>query len=369
MKRIFNLMAIAIILFSLMPGAFISCTDLEGDGIDSIFYDGSTLPQTTSYRNPVWEPDFELGTIFRGPGNYIAIASETQWAPGITYNGPIITSNDLMLWTFNDRTAFPAKPDTVISGTETRIFKRPDWAEGRIHSMTAGFARTIPGTSYWMFYQIGNEQAIGASFARTPMGPFYDLGKFLNYTETGSTTLSDPFFIVVGTRFYLFYTTETGSWSQEIGIGRGVMPSLRGVPRKISGSDFRDVAVYRKGSYFYLLGTVTTGGFSEIRYGRSSAITGPFTDKDGNSLLTSAGTRLIESGERLINPMNVSGIFSNNNNEDFILYNVTDVEKPLLKSGFNRRPLVMNKLEINEEGWFVGVIKPVIGWASPKFNN
>jgi hypothetical protein len=369
MKRILGLFSLIIVILCVVPASFVSCTDIDGDGIDSIYYPGSTLPQNTSYRNPVWEPDFELGTIFRGTTNFVAIASETQWANGIIYNGPILVSNNLMRWSFNSIVALPATPDTVVSGNETTIFKRPDWAEGRLHSMTAGFARTIASTPNWLFYQLGDNQAIGAACARSPQGPYIDLGKLIDNTNTSSETLSHPFFIVVGARFYLFYSTNNGSYVQELTLRRNQLPVLRNEPVRVSGHQFKDVAVYRKGNWFYIFGTVANGETSEIRYARASDLVGPYSDAEGNDLISSNGSLLIESGSRMVNPFNVCGIFADANDNDFILYNITDIEKPLLDSGLNRRPLMMNYLNMNENGWIEGVITPEMGWTSPKFSN
>lgn len=369
MKRLAIVTIAAFIVLGSIPTTFISCTDIMGDGVDSIYYPGTTLPQNTSYRNPVWEPDFELGTIYKGATNYIAIGSETQWAKGITYCGPTLTSTNLMDWSFNQNVAFPLKPDTVVAGTETTIFKRPDWAEGRIHSMTAAFARTVPGTSYWMFYQIGDTPAIGAAFARSPQGPFSDMGKMMDTADSGSQTITHPYFIVVGTRFYLFYSTESGTYCQELSIRRGTMPTLRNAAVKVSNESFTDVAVYRKGDYFYLFGRVMNGNSSQINYARAEAITGPYVDKSGTNLTEGNGIPLIESNDKLINPENVCGIFADFYEDDFILYNVTDSEKPTQDSGYNRRPLVMDRLNITEEGWVEGTIKPTYGWTSPKFKD
>ncbi|MFT3739948.1 MAG: family 43 glycosylhydrolase [Breznakibacter sp.] len=367
MKKIIGLAIIVAIGVFSIPVSFTSCTDVSGDGIDSLYYSGSTLPQNSSYRNPVWEPDFELGTVFKGATSYTGIGSETQWTGGITYCAPVISSNNLMDWKFNSITAFPLVNDTVVSGTETTVYKRPDWAEGRIQSMTAGFARTIASTSYWLFYQIDGHQAIGAACAKAPQGPYSDLGKLIDNTNTVSTSLQDPFFIVVGTRFYLFYTTETGTYVQELTLRRSQLPTLRNAPVKVSEAGFGDVSVYRKDNYFYLLGIVENGSGTEIRYGRSTAVTGPYADKDGNELLSGTGTLLIENGVQLVNPNNVCGVFADINNDDFILYNVTDLLKPVMGSGFNRRPLAMDKLDMDEDGWFGGTVKPMTGWTSPMF--
>ncbi len=362
---------ISIMLFGLftIQTTFISCTDIAGDGVDSIFYPGSSLPLNTSYRNPVWEPDFELGVVFKGAVSYTAIASEVQWTKGITSCGPVLASTNLMDWTFNNnRTAFPLKPDTVVLGTETTIYNRPSWAEGRIHSMAAGFARTI--ATYWLFYQIGDTPAIGVAYAKTPQGPYVDLGKLLDANTTGTASITDPFFIVVGTRFYLLYSTDSGSYAQELTLvstRTRTEATLRNNPTKVTNENFKDVAVFRKGSYYYIFGTVKNNEKTQINYARSGAITGPYVDKDGTSLLTGNGMQIIESGEQLQNPQNVCGIFSDFYETDFIMYTVTDSKIPTLVSGFNRRPLMLNKLETTQDNWFEGLITPKLGWTSPRF--
>lgn len=369
MKKITGIFALTIFLLASVQTGFVSCTSgLDGDGVDSIYYPGPNLPENSNYRNPVWEPDFDLGTVFKGPSSYYGIPSETQWSAGITYCGSVLTSNNLMDWSFNkDRTAFPLTPDTVTLGSETTIYNRPKWAEGRIHSMTAGFARTL--ASYWLFYQIGETPAIGVAYGTSPQGPYLDFGKLLDADHTNTTSIKDPFFIVVGTRFYLFYSTEDGTYVQELTLRKKQMPAFRNAPVKVANANFRDVAVYSNDGNFYIFGTVNNGDKTQINYARAEAVTGPYADKDGKNLLDGNGALVIESGSQLINPENVCGIFADFYATSFILYNVTDASKPTLASGYNRRPLVMNKIAINEEGWIEGVVAPQSGWTAPKFRD
>jgi len=367
MKQIFITLIAIITIIITLPVSFVSCTDISEDGVDSMFYTESTLPQNTSYRNPVWEPDLELGTVFAGPSNYIAIGSETQWANGLTYCAPTLLSSKLMNWSFNSNTAFPLQPDTIVSGSDTTIYSRPTWAEGRLHSMAAGFTKTVPTTSYWLFYQLGETQAIGVSCAKAPQGPYKDFGKLIDNSVTGSTNLENPYFVCFNTKFYLLYSTEEGSYIQNLALKKNTMPTLKNNPVKLTGSDFTDIAVYKKGDYFYLFGTVKEGENTQIRYARSTSAEGPFLDKEGKDMLTSIGTLLIESGEQMSNPQNVCGIFSDITGMDFILYNATDITKTLLESGYNRRPLMMNSIKATDDGWFDGVITSNMGWTLPKF--
>ena len=367
MKKLIGLFIHILTVLVVAQILLVSCTDIMGDGTESILYEGSTLPQNTNFRNPVWEPDFELGTIFKGPISYTAISSETEWATGIKYCAPILNSNSLMDWNISSNTAFIYTPDTLVSGDDTTIYKRPDWAEGRVHSLAAGFTRTIPGTSYWLFYQLGDEPAIGVASARSAQGPYSDYGKLMGTETSGTEKISDPFFLIRGTSTYLFYSTENGSYMQQLLMKRDQIPTLSGDPVQISGASFSDVAVYYKNGYYYVFGTVTSGSNTSIHYARATDIVGPYVDQGGQSLLEGSGTLLIESGDQLINPYNVCGIFADFREDDFLLYNVTDESKPLLESGYNRRPLVLNKLDLTSDGWFEGVIQPYIGWTGPKF--
>lgn len=367
MKRLNNIFTLVPSILGMVSLLFVSCTDIDGDGVGTVDYNGSTLPQNTSYRNPVWEPDFELGTIFKGASTYIAIASETEWAAGLPYCGPIITSTNLMDWNKYTNTAFPYVTDTVISGTDTIIYKRPDWASGRLHSMAAGFTKTIPGTSYWLFYQLGDEPAIGVATGRSGQGPYSDFGKLLGTENTGSQSITDPFFFIKGTNTYLLYSTENGSYLQQLTMKRNAIPTLKNAAIQLTGSTMSDVAIYFKNDFYYLFGTVMVNGQSEIHYGRSENINGPFVDANGTDLMSGTGTTLIQGGTQLIDPNNVCGVFTDYNEDDFLLYNVTDATKPLMASGYNRRPLVMHKLEINEEGWITNTIQPAVGWTTPKF--
>lgn len=367
MKKILNIILLGAFVYGLTP-SLTSCTDIDGDGIDSILYEGNMPPEATQYRNPVWEPDLEYGAVFKGAAGYFAIASETQWAKGLTYVAPVLQSSNLMNWTFNNQ--IEAFSSSVV---------RPAWAEGRLHSITVGFAKTISAASYWMFYQLGNESAIGAAVATTGPGPYKDLGSVI----TGEGNMRNPYFAVYGASWYLFYTTDNGTYLQELTLKASnktdpdtgereliATVTMKGAPKQVAGPGFDDVAVYRVGlNKYYLFGTVKNGSTTEIRYACSTKITGPYVDKEDKDILTEGkGTLLIESGSAIINPENVCGVFADASDREYILYNATDSSKPMLASGYNRKPLFMNPLDKDENGWFTTVVTPEIGWVAPRFD-
>lgn len=368
MKKILNIFLLGAFFYGLTP-SMTSCTDIDGDGIDSILYEGNMPPEATQFRNPVWEPDLEYGAVFKGAAGYYAIGSETQWVKGLTYTAPVLQSNNLMDWSFNNQ-------QEAFSTTMTS----PAWAEGRIHSITVGFAKTVSAASYWMFYQLGDESAIGAAVATTAPGPYMDLGSVIE--EEGN--VRNPYFAVFGASWYLFYTTDNGTYLQDLTLkatnktdpdtGDKILVASvtkKGEPKQVAGAGFEDVAVYRIGlNKYYLFGTVKNGNTTEIRYACSSKMNGPYIDKDGKDILTeSKGTLLIESGSSIVNPENVCGVFADASDKEYILYNATDSSKPVLESGYNRKPLFMNPLDRDEDGWFTSVITPAIGWVAPRFAN
>ena len=362
---------------ALMTGSLSSCTDNGGDGVDSVLWEGSKNPENTSFRNPVWEPSLEAGTIFKAASVYVAISSETEWAAGLKYCCPVLTSNDLMKWNFNALTAFnypvvSEGEDEEENGSETTSTNglRPSWTSARLTSISADFAKTVTGANYWLVYQPEGENSIGAASSTSGQGPYTDLGAFITAEQLGVTTLENPFFVVFSTKFYVLYSTEKGAYVQELTLRRGKAPTLKGTAKQVAGPEFKDVALYRTdASHYYLFGVVGEGANKEVRYARSSAVSGPFTDKSGADLLSgSTGELIIKSGEGNVNPENVCRVFADVNDVQFIAYNATAVGRDLMASNYKRRPLFISPVELDEEGWFKNVIAPTTGWTNPRFS-
>ncbi len=365
---------IAIIFAGVIGGALVSssltgCTDMSGDGIDSIVWNGSTNPENTAFHSPVWEPSLEAGTVYRGASLYVALSSETQWTPGLSVCVPAITSGDLMKWTNAKQNAFSY--DSKDADGETVAGTRPAWTTSRITSISADFAKTIASTPYWMVYAPEGENAIGVAYASTQQGPFVDAGKLLTAADLGATTLSDPYIAVFTTKCYLLYTTDQGSFVQELSLKKATLPTLKNAPVKVAGPEFKDVALYRTdASNYYLFGTVKgSDGATEIRYARGEKATGPFLDKKNNDIATSGtGELLIEGNSQNVNPENVCRVFENADGVQFVAYNATAVGKEAMMSGYARRPLFLSPGNLDADGWFESVLTPTNGWVSPRFN-
>ena len=93
MKKIF-----AIVLLPLLLGVMISCTDVKGDGMGTVIWQGSTVPQDSSFRNPVWEPDLSYPSVYKAAVGFYAIGSDKEWSPGLKLTAPVLSSTNLMSW-------------------------------------------------------------------------------------------------------------------------------------------------------------------------------------------------------------------------------------------------------------------------------
>lgn len=369
MKKYFKYLAITALTFGMA-----ACADTDGDGEGEFTWEGSQNPENTSYRNPVWEPSLAGGTVFKAASNYVAISQETEWAAGVPYACPSLQSADMMKWSSNQQAfTYPVVTDETDPDTGEPVVtpgSYPAWLTGKITSVSADFARTIAGANYWMVYASEADNAFGAATASSGMGPYTDMGCFLTAGELGVETLRYPHLSVFVTNFYLGYTTENGSYLQQLNLRRGQVPSMRGAAVKVASADFYNICVFRASNTdYYMFGTVKTGSGSEIRYGRSTKPTGPFVDRNGVELTDGAskGELLVEGGTEFEAPCNPMRMLVDEQGVHFLAYNATAVGNAVMPSGFLRQPLMLNPVEIDEDGWFTTVVVPQTGWTSPRF--
>lgn len=349
--------------------AFTSCTDMGGDGIGETIWEGSTNPENTQFRNPVWEPSLEAGSIVRGSSMYAAISATTQWAPGLTFYCPALASNNLVEWSRANSDAFDLATTPIwqaFGEEETEAEAEYRKTAPRVNSLSVDFAKTIANANYWLFYTLEGQNGIGAAqAASTPQGPYADQGQITLKTTT--QTVKDPFFIVVSTNFYLCYSTEEGVYIQKMTLKRNATPTCSGSPTLIAGPEFTDVAIYRNSaSDVYLFGTVN----GEIRYARAANITGPYLDKAGNDLTAgSNGELLIAKNAEYSAVENPMRAFINPDapTHMFLFYNAVEAKTPTMQSGYARKPVFVQPMEMTEDGWFNQTYSPKKGWTAPRY--
>lgn len=356
MKKYIKYMAVSALALAILPLA--GCADTDGDGEGEFVWEGSQNPENTSYRNPVWEPSMAGGTIFKAASNFVGISQETEWAAGVPYACPSLQSADIMKWSSNQRAfSYPEKTGNVDEETGEPIFTEgtiPSWLTGKITNVSADFAKTIAGANYWMIYTSDADNAFGAATAPAGMGPYTDLGAFLTADELGATTLRYPHLSVLASvNYYLGYTTDSGSYIQQLNLRRGQKPTKKGTASKVASADFANICIFRvSNTEYYLFGTVSTGSGSEIRYGRSTKATGPFVDKNGTELTDGAsmGELLVEGGTEYTAPCNPMRMFASENGYYYLAYNATAIGRETMPSGYDRKPLFINPVQMDEDG-------------------
>ncbi len=347
-----KILVVGFILLSAILVPLPSCTDIEGDGADTLYWEGVTLPEESSYRNPIWEPDLSNPSVFRGATQFFAFGDEKEWSAGLNYVVPVLRSSNLMSWS--------------LSGEA--FAERPVWAEGTIASVSGIFSKTL-GT-YYLAYTIG-DAGIGIAYSKAPQGPYIDYGKIIDPASPGFAACKEPFFIQAGLKFYIFFETPDGIYGVEMSVIRNNAPSVKGLPFRIAGPEFSGIYIYRKSSTsYYFFGNSETDGNTGIKIAQASDISGPYLDKEGNDILNGNGTQLVTGSASggFFSPSHVGGIFTDFENKEWIIYQVTDPSKPLLSSGSERHPLMLNKIEWDELGWPVTPIQSAQGWQKPKYS-
>jgi arabinan endo-1,5-alpha-L-arabinosidase len=341
-----------IILVSSLLISTVSCTDVEGDGADSLWWEGVTLPDESGYRNPIWEPDLSNPSVFRGATQFFAFGDEKEWAPGLNYVVPVIRSGNLMNWS--------------LSG-EAFLAGKPTWAMGPVTSVSGIFAKTL-GT-YYLAYTIEDE-GIGIAYSKTPQGPYSDYGKIIDPESIGVTYCRHPYFIQAGLKFYMFFENTDGIYGLEMNVVKNSTPGIKGDIFKIAGADYTGTYIFRKESdAYYFFGTSGEGDAAGIKMALASDIKGPYLDREGNNILNGFGTELVAGNvaANFIVPSHVGGIFTDYEDREWIIYQVTDTRTPALLTGAERHPIMLSRLDLDDQGWPVAVINAKGGWHQPKF--
>jgi len=345
MKKIVGTAMIIILM-----GGMIACTDVQGDGLYTVIWEGSVVPQDSCYRNPVWDPDLTYPTVFKAAVGYYAFGADSEWSPGLVNTAPVLSSSDLMSWRIRGE-AFQEKPS---------------WSGGSITSISAGFAKT-KGT-YFIFYELDGA-GIGMGASKAPQGPFADFGLLLDAGSAGLSQCANPFFFAFGSKAYLFFQGGDGMYGQEVALNKNALATLKGDAFKVTGPSVRSMNMIKIDNYYYLFGGVEDGDNSRITLGRSMEITGPFLDQEGQNLINGEGTLLLKGNPEngFVATSHVGGVFEDAIEDLWLVYQAVDVDQPTLSTGADRYPLLLSRIEFDETGWPVKVYEAMGGWNHPLF--
>lgn len=315
----------------------------------------------TAYTNPTSEriaDTYADPAVLRGKdGWWYAYATSDPLHEGELRHHfvPMSRSRDLVSWEYLGD-AFTSPPSWAAEGAGI-------WAPD---------VRHVAG-EYRMYYVITEttvtgergDNAIGMATAPTPAGPWTDSGGPVVGPRRGAGASNDfrwtfdPAAVTGedGTQWLFYGSYYGGVWVTRLTAdGRTTVgtPTQVAIDNKFEGS----YVVQRDGWWYLFASTANccagpTTGYS-VQVGRSRAVTGPYVDRQGTSLLASraGGTpTLVQNGNRWIGAGH-NAIATDVEGTDWIVYHAIDPADPYLDGtdGINERPMLMDRLDW-VDGW------------------
>jgi len=346
-------------------------------------YSPSTAAATTltltayagaTYTNPLSVNDPVTGKVYNCPDPAI-IKSQTggtdtwyAYCTGDAFNvndaatpgGPlrvhlisIFSSSDLVTWTYV-RDAFASLPTWIASGNE-------------LQTPAIKYFNNL----YHLYYEAPaiaaapNGSAIGVGTAATPAGPFTDHGTYVVEPQIAcgggcNRTVFAPEVIDDGTgQLWITY----GGVYFGISIRKLSADGFTSDPTSdvVIGIDnyYQDPLIVAHGGYFYQFGTAgdcCSGSETtdNVHVGRSTNITGPYLDAEGNDMAAAApggDAALMWNGNDIIGSGS-NTVFTDESGQDYILYSGVSKTTPYIPTvnGYTARQLMMDPLDwVN--GW------------------
>jgi len=267
----------------------------------------------TRYRNPVSQRNIPDPTLIQVDDGSFYLYCTGQ-------NVSIYHSADLVNWTFSG----------YAFSNESRPTLVPDagiWAPD---------INLING-NYVLYYSMsvwGGETtaSVGVAVAAKPEGPFTDKGLLFNMSTIGVQNCIDPNYFEDERKKYLFWGSWHGIWGIELtDDGLNLKPGSE--KRQIAGTAYEAPYLHKRGNYYYLfasIGSCCQGLQSTYTtvVGRSENLWGPYTDKQGRSMLENAHEKVISKNAHFVGVGHNAEIVQDRAGDDWILYHGFTVDNP-----------------------------------------
>ncbi|ADI13858.1 glycoside hydrolase family 43 [Truepera radiovictrix DSM 17093] len=292
------------------------------------------------YTNPVVTPVAADPSVIRADdGRYYLYATQDDWGDGGgSRYVPIFTSPDLVEWTYiGDAFSWP-----------------PAWKTGGGFYWAPHITRR--GDLYELFYSASlwgdPNPCIGLATARSPEGPFEDLGRPVFCSEDiGVRNSIDPFVWDEGGRRTLIWGSFHGIYAVEL-----AEDGTRAVGEPVRLADTRFEApwvTYREGFYYLFLsaGSCCDGEWSTytVYVGRSESLLGPYLDAQGRDLNAGGGDIVLAANDTWVGPGH-NAVVTDDAGADWFVYHAIPRDAPRLRNGVNNRPTLIDRLEWRD-GW------------------
>jgi len=300
------------------------------------------------YRNPVINRSVPDPTLIQvADGSFYLYGTED------IRNTPIFHSTDLVNWKFAG-TAFT---------DETRPTFEP---KGGLWAPNINY---ING-KYVLYYSMsvwGGEMTsgIGVSVSDRPDGPFTDLGMLFRSNTIGVQNSIDQDFIEDGGKKYLFWGSFSGLFGIEM-TDDGLKVKEGSEKRQVAGKAYEAISMHKRGKYYYMfasIGSCCRGLESTytLVVGRSENLWGPYTDKQGKSMMDNHHEVVISKNEAFVGVGHCSQIVQDKAGNDWIFYHGVQVTDP------RGRKLLMDKIVWIDEWPTVAGGSPSLETDAPVF--
>jgi arabinan endo-1,5-alpha-L-arabinosidase len=271
---------------------------------------------------------------------------------------PTARSADLVNWTYVG--------DVFTEST------LPGWAAPDA-ALWAPDIRYLDGT-YYLYYVVTqttvtagpNDNAIGVATAPTPTGPWTDSGDPVVDPRPGASGNPDDFKWTFdpsqftdadGTRYLYYGSYYGGIFVTELSDDG---TEAVGEPTQVAiDNRYEGAYVVRHGRWYYLFASEAnccagpTTGYT-VFAGRSASPQGPFTDRDGISLVTSrvGGTIVVTPNGNTWVGTGHNAVVTDLAGQDWLVYHAIDRRDPYLDEpfGINQRPMLLDRLDW-VDGW------------------
>jgi arabinan endo-1,5-alpha-L-arabinosidase len=226
------------------------------------------------------------------------------------------TGSDILMHSSTDRIHF------ISAGTVFKGQEYPSWIKSYTDPKSPNFIWapdiSYHNNQYWLYYAVSSfgsqHSAIGLATSTTAEpGSWKDQGIVLTSSSSAPYNAIDPCLVVdaSGNWWISFGSYWNGIYMVQIDPSTGKQLSSNTMyyhlaERLVTSKGLEASYIYQHDSYYYLFASIDTCCATNATYhiivGRSTSITGPYTDKGGTSMLTGGGTIILSAHGNIVGP-------------------------------------------------------------------
>ena len=285
-----------------------------------------------TYSNPVIAENLPDPCVLQDGGRYYLYATESG------KKLPIYSSTNLVEWEFVSN-AF--SPESRPSHLENGQLWAPD-----IKKIDGKYVLAY-SESRWME---NKENGIGIAVAKSPTGPFEDLGLLFTSQQIGVGNSIDPSFYEENGELYLIWGSMGGIYL--IQLDKESLKIKIGAEKiKIAGRGIEGSHIFKYKGYYYLFastGSCCKGKDSTYRVivGKADNLKGPYKSYDGSFLDKDSSNLLISGNEKFVGTGHGSTIITDSTGCTWYIYHSYLRDNP-----GKGRLVLLDKIEWTEDGW------------------